>query len=82
MALIVEKNPELQDSDDFDKDFAAQIKKNLVGVVRPISEAYTTARGIQFRPVLDEKGNPVVRAITEEDIDNLGQAVMDASNGL
>ena len=81
MMAMIEKDQNLSDSDDF-KDFAAQIKKNLVGTVRPITEPYQTPHGIKFRPVLDGKGNPVVRAITAEDIDRLGQACIDVSNGL
>ena len=81
MTAMVEKDQNLTDSDDF-KDFAAQIKKNLDGTIRPITEPYQTPNGIKFRPVLDGEGKPVVRAITEEDIDRLGQACIDASNGL
>lgn len=81
MDAMIKAKPELMDSEDFDKDFAAEVKKNLVGTVRPISEAYKQGNETKFRPVLDEKGKPVVRAITAEDIDGIGQACMDAING-
>ena len=78
----METNPNAQEW----KDVAAQVKTNLVGVIRPIDipekhvtkltdgEELTT---YQFKPVLGETGKPVVRAITEADIDALGEAVMD-----
>ena len=81
MAAMIEKNPKLQESDDFN-DFAAEIKKNLVGTIRPITEAYQSPGGIRFRPVLDGKGKPVVRAITKEDIDRIGQACVDVTFGM
>ena len=82
IAAIMEANPNAQEW----KDVAAQVKTNLVGVIRPIDipekhvtkmtdgEELTT---YQFKPVLGETGKPVVRAITEADIDALGEAVMD-----
>ena len=82
IAAIMEANPNVQEW----KDVAAQVKTNLVGVIRPIDipekhvtkmtdgEELTT---YQFKPVLGETGKPVVRAITEADIDALGEAVMD-----
>ena len=78
---MVEKNPDLLESDDF-KDFAAEIKKNLVGTIRPITVPQNTPNGIRFVPLLDGNNKPVVRAITAEDIDRLGQACIDATNGL
>ena len=81
IAAMVEKNPDLMESDDF-KDFAEEIKKNLVGTIRPITVPQHTAGGIKFVPLMDGNNKPVVRAITEEDIDRLGQACIDATNGL
>ena len=81
IAAMVEKNPDLLESDDF-KDFAAEIKKNLVGTIRPITVPQNTPNGIRFVPLLDGNNKPVVRAITAEDIDRLGQACIDATNGL
>ena len=81
IAAMVEKNPDLIESDDF-KDFAEEIKKNLVGTIRPITVPQHTAGGIKFVPLMDGNNKPVVRAITEEDIDRLGQACIDATNGL
>ena len=78
---MVEKNPDLMESDDF-KDFAEEIKKNLVGTIRPITVPQHTAGGIKFVPLMDGNNKPVVRAITAEDIDRLGQACIDATNGL
>ena len=81
ITAMVEKNPDLLESDDF-KDFAAEIKKNLVGTIRPITVPQHTAGGIKFVPLMDGNNKPVVRAITAEDIDRLGQACIDATNGL
>ena len=81
ITAMVEKNPDLLESDDF-KDFAAEIKKNLVGTIRPITVPQNTPNGIRFVPLLDGNNKPVVRAITAEDIDRLGQACIDATNGL
>ena len=81
IAAMVEKNPDLMESDDF-KDFAEEIKKNLVGTIRPITVPQHTAGGIRFVPLMDGNNKPVVRAITAEDIDRLGQACIDATNGL
>ena len=81
MAAMIEKNPGLMDSEDF-KDFADEIKKNLVGTIRPITVPQHTDGGIKFVPLLDGNNKPVVRAITAEDIDRLGQACIDATNGL
>ena len=81
ITAMVEKNPDLLESDDF-KDFAAEIKKNLVGTIRPITVPQKTPNGIRFVPLLDGNNKPVVRAITAEDIDRLGQACIDATNGL
>lgn len=81
IAAMVEKNPKLMDSDDF-KDFAVEVKKNLVGTIRPITVPEHTPGGIKFVPLLDGDKKPVVRAITEEDINKIGQACIDATNGL
>lgn len=82
IAAIMQANPNAQEW----KDVAAQVRKNLVGVIRPIDvpekhvvslnngEELTT---YQFKPLLGETGKPVVHAITEADIDALGEAVMD-----
>ena len=77
---MIKAKPELMESEDF-KDFAAEVKKDLAGTIRPITEARNEPGGIKFRPVLDKKGKPVVRAITEEDIDRIGQACIDVING-
>ena len=58
----------------------------LVGVIRPIDvPEIVTSRGKdgeelvehKFRPLVGETGKPVVRAITEADIDAIGPAVLD-----
>lgn len=63
------------------KDVAAVVKKNLVGTIRPIDVPVAKGDSWKFEPLLDEKGKPVVRAITEEDIDRLGEAVVDVIFG-
>ena len=61
---------------------AARVKEKLVGVVRPIctAEVERDKEGdivkVTYRPVLDINNNPVVREITEEDLDEIGEAVM------
>lgn len=77
---IIKKHPELEESDRF-ADFADEVKANLVGKVRPIEESYVTTRGIKFKPLLDGDGKPVIREITAEDIDRIGQDCMDVING-
>lgn len=77
---IIKKHPELVESDSF-ADFADEVKANLVGKVRPIEESYVTASGTKFKPLLDGDGKPVIREITAEDIDNIGQACINAING-
>ena len=82
IAAIMQSNPNAQEW----KDVAAQVKTNLVGVIRPIDvpEMHVTKLNdgeelttYEFKPLLGETGKPVVRAITEADIDALGEAVMD-----
>jgi hypothetical protein len=80
ISAMIKAKPELMESEDF-KDFAAEVKKDLVGTIRPITEPRNEPGGIKFRPVLDEKGKPVVRVITEDDIDRIGQACIDVING-
>ena len=46
------------------KDVAAEVKKNLVGTIRPIDVPVAKGDSWKFEPLLDEKGKPVVRAIT------------------
>ena len=61
---------------------AARVKEKLVGVVRPICTAEVKKDGdgdivkVTYRPVLDINDHPVVREITEEDLDKIGEAVM------
>lgn len=60
------------------KDVAAAVKQNLIGTIRPIDVPVKDGDGWKFELLRDEKGQPVVRAITEEDIDRLGEACMEA----
>ncbi|MBO4288262.1 MAG: hypothetical protein J5985_08890 [Kiritimatiellae bacterium] len=82
IAAIVKANPNVEGW----KDVADQVKKNLIGTIRPIDiaekQVTTTKDGEElvtytFKPLLGETGKPVIRAITEADIDALGEAVMD-----
>jgi hypothetical protein len=66
------------------QDVAADVKKNLVGTIRPIDVPVKVPNGTgeddyewKFEPLLDNEGKPVVRAITEADIDRLGEACME-----
>ena len=54
-------------------DVAVEVKKELVGKVRPIGTV--DASGV-FTPLM-EGGKPVVRAITAEDVDRIGPTCMD-----
>lgn len=81
IAAIMQSNPNVQEW----KDVAAQMKTNLVGVIRPIDvpEMHVTKLNdgeelttYEFKPLLGETGKPVILAITEADIDALGEAVM------
>ena len=65
---------------------ADRVKANLVGSIRPIDVPVKTGEiedefgdkvtTYRFEPLLDNEGKPVVREITAEDIDKLGEAVM------
>ena len=66
------------------EDVAAIVKKNLLGTIRPIDVPVKVPNGPgeddyewKFEPLRDENGQPVVRAITEEDIDRLGKACVE-----
>lgn len=70
------------------QDVAADVKKNLVGSIRPIDVPVKVPTGPgeddyewKFEPLLDSQGRQVVRAITEADIDRLGEACMETING-
>ena len=54
------------------------VKQNLIGTIRPIDVPVKDGDGWKFELLRDEKGQPVVREITEEDIDRLGEACMEA----
>ena len=76
----------IADEEDDDKktwaNVAARVKEKLVGVVRPIctAEVERDDEGditkVTYRPVLDINDHPVVREITEQDLDEIGEAVM------
>ena len=76
----------IEDEKDDDKktwaNVAARVKEKLVGVVRPICTAEVEEDNegdivqVTYKPVLDINGNPVVREITERDLDEIGKAVM------
>ena len=61
---------------------ADRVKAKLVGEVRPICTAEDTRdkdgdiTNVKYKPVLDLNGQPVVREIREEDLDEIGEAVM------
>lgn len=83
ISAIVKANPENVGEWE---DVADQVKKDLVGVIRPIDEPVVIKSVSKdgeelvqhkFRPLVGETGKPVVRAITEADIDAIGPAVLD-----
>ena len=61
---------------------ADRVKKKLVGEVRPICTAEVTRdkdgdiTNVKYKPVLDLNGQPVVREVREEDLDEIGETVM------
>lgn len=61
---------------------AARVKEKLVGMVRPICTAEVERditgdiTNVKYKPVLDINDRPVVREITEDDLDEIGEAVM------
>ena len=65
---------------------ADRVKANLVGSIRPIDVPVKTGEiedefgekvtTYKFEPLLNNQGKPVIREITAEDVDRLGEAVM------
>lgn len=82
ITALVEADPSIERWDQV----ADRVKANLVGSIRPINVPVKTGEFVddagekvatyKFEPLLDNKGNPVVREITAEDIDRLGEAVI------
>lgn len=82
IAALMEEDPSIERWDQV----AERVKKSLVGTIRPIDVPVKTGEFIddfgdkvttyRFEPLLDGKGRPVVREITAEDVDRLGEAVM------
>lgn len=71
ITALVAKNPDIEKWDEV----AADVKKNLVGTVRPLSVFDPVGR--RFNPLLGDTGKPVVKTITAEDVDKIGRDVMD-----
>ena len=82
ITALVAEDPDIERWDQV----ADRVKANLVGSIRPIDVPVKTGEfedddgntvpTYQFEPLLDNEGRPVVREITAEDIDRLGEAVM------
>lgn len=76
ISAMMEKNPKLENWEDFKKDIVAKLK----GTVRPIVTADVkidedgNITEVKFKPLLDKHGKAVVREVTEADIENLGKA--------
>ena len=73
---IMNKHPEV---DSWEK-CAGFVKENLKRARRPMSTAEKVGEQWKFRTLKDEKGQPVVREITDEDIDAIGPAVWEDCN--
>ncbi|MBQ9275389.1 MAG: hypothetical protein IJ228_11275 [Succinivibrio sp.] len=59
------------------EELAPFIKEELVGEVRPITEAVVNDEGrVEYHPVM-QNGNQVVRAITAEDVERNGRIIFD-----
>lgn len=77
-AIFKDRNAE--QGDDWDA-YAARVKKNLCGKKHPITEAFINEKGrIDFRPVM-HNGKPVVREITEADLDKIGPKAYEVIEG-
>jgi hypothetical protein len=82
ITALVTENPDIERWDQV----ADRVKANLVGSIRPIDVPVKTGEftddfgdkvtTYKFEPLLDNEGKPVVREITAEDVDRLGEAVM------
>ena len=54
------------------------VKEKLVGLERPMVTATKNQKGEwEFNPVLNEKGEPVVKKLTAEDLDKIGPACVE-----
>ena len=80
ITLLIED--EKDDSKKTWKNVAGRVKEKLRGEVRPICTAEVTRdedgeiSSVKYKPVLDINNQPVVREITDEDVDEIGEAVM------
>ena len=82
VTALVQADPSIERWDQV----ADRVKANLVGSIRPIDVPVQTGEiedddgnkvpTYKFEPLLDNEGHPVVREITAEDVDRLGEAVM------
>ncbi len=82
ITALVAEDPDIERWDQV----ADRVKANLVGSIRPIDVPVKTGEFVdddgnkvptyKFEPLLDNEGKPVVREITAEDVDRLGEAVM------
>ena len=83
IGALMERDPSIEKWEDV----ADRVKQKLVGIVRPISVPVVTSetrntdgsvdRTYKFEPLLGATGKPIIRAITEDDIEKLGKAVVD-----
>lgn len=61
----------------WEKDYLPVLTQKLVGLKRPIVTAVNSPDGTpRLEPLLDDKGNAVIREVTAEDLAPLGPAVM------
>ena len=82
ITALVQADPSIERWDQV----ADRVKENLRDAIRPIDIPVKTGEFVdddgtkvttyKFEPLLDNEGRPVVRKITPEDIDRLGEAVM------
>lgn len=60
------------------KQYEKPIKEKLVGLERPMVTATKNEKGEwEFTPVLNEKGEPVIKKLTAEDLDRIGPACVE-----
>ena len=64
------------------EDVAPFVKEKLRGLTRPIEKAVMENNKWKFVPVLDLENKPVIRPITDEDLDEIGPALVDISEGI
>ena len=70
----IDQTPLVQEKDEWDDEIAAVFKKELVGKTVTMTKM---GKDHQFAPIV-ENGKPVVKKLTEADVDKFGKMMFDA----